>query len=393
MSLFKTYLFATVLAVAPISSAACQQIPASTASWQKASAAIPFKLYRGTRVVVPGTINGRSVEFLLDSGAGVTTVDSVYAREIGLPAGQKIHAQGAGGAVEAELVSGVTLAVGGVTLSNATVAVMDLSQVAKAIGRPIPVVLGRELFDNTVLTFNWDAAMLTIANPDGFVAPVNARALTLGRKDRLNTVEVSVAGLPPIPAFLDLGAGHALSLPQKYWSTRKELSGLRYGEGQSGGVGGVHPTRNVIVPRVDFGGETFADVPVVLGQGANHGAVTEAKVGINLLRQFRTTMDLGRNRLYLEPLSQRVPFPRDRAGLRLDLEGNALVAAQVAPQGPAAAAGIKAGDRIVAVDGHKVDANFYESDQGDWSRRSAGTTIALTLGDGRTVRFQLADFY
>ena len=393
MQSLKTFLAATFLAVAPITAAACQQIPDSSATWQQASTTVPFDLYRGTRVVVDGTINGRPVEFLLDSGAGVTTVDRAYAKALGLPAGQKIQAMGSGGTVEAELVDGVTLAIGGVTLSNATVAVMDLSQVAKAVGRPMPVVLGRELFDNAVLTFDWAASTMTVADPKTFAAPAGARLLQLGRKDRLNTVEVSVAGLDPITALLDLGAGHALSLPRDYWSKHHALAGLRFGEGQSGGVGGTLASRNVIVPRVDFGGETFTEVPVVLGVGSSHGAVTEAKVGINLLRQFRTTMDLGRDRLYLEPLAQRPAFPRDRAGLRVDLEGKALVATQVSPQGPAAAAGLKAGDRILAVNGREVGPDFYEGDEAQWALRPAGTGVALTLGDGRVIRFQLADFY
>lgn len=393
MKAVKTLLGAAILAFAPITAASCQQIPEASASWRQASTSVPFDLYRGTRVVVAGTINGRPVEFLLDSGAGVTTVDRAYARTLGLPAGQKIEAMGAGGTVEAELVGGVTLAIGGVTLSNATVAVMDLSQVARALGRPMPVVLGRELFDNSVLTFDWAASTLIIADPKSFAAPPGARLLPLGRKDRLNTVEVSVAGLAPVTAFLDLGAGHALSLPREYWSAHRSLSSLRYGEGQSGGVGGMLASRNVIAPRVDFGGETFTDVPVLLGMGSKQGAVTEAKVGINLLRQFRTTMDLGRDRLYLEPLAQRPPFPRDRAGVRFDLDGDALVAAIVSPQGPAAAAGLKAGDRILAVNGRAVDAGFYDSDQGQWALGPAGTAAALTLGDGRVIRFRLADFY
>lgn len=393
MSFASKFLVAVAVACAPITAASCQQIPAATTSWANACADVPFKLFRGTRVVTAGTVNGHSVEMLLDSGAGVTVIDAAYARQIGLPKGMAIEAMGAGGTTAAELVSGVTLTLGGATFANATVAVMDMSPIAKALGRPMPVVLGRELFDNSVLTFDWERSLLGIADPKNFAAPAGARLLKLGRKDRLNTVEVSVAGLPPITAFLDLGAGLAMTLPKEYWTAHREIAGLKSADIQSGGVGGMIPARIVTVPRVDFGGERFTDVPVQLGVGEAHGAVKEAKVGINLLRQFRVTMDLGNDRLYLEPLASRVAFQRDRAGMRLDLDGDALVAAQVSPQGPAAAAGMKAGDRIVAVDGHRVGPDFYESAKSDWVRRPAGTPVALTLSDGRNVAFNLVDFY
>ena len=47
---------------------------------------IPFELFRGNRIVVPATLNGHPTEMILDTGASATTVDTAYARKIGLPA-------------------------------------------------------------------------------------------------------------------------------------------------------------------------------------------------------------------------------------------------------------------------------------------------------------------
>lgn len=394
-TLSKSLLIATALVAAPITAASCQQIPTAQANWSAAaSPTIPFELFRGNRIAANGTINGHAVEFLLDTGAGVTTVDRAFARQIGLPAGQKVEAQGAGGTVEAEIVTGVTLTIGSLTLVNAPVAVMDLAPVARGLGRPMTVVLGRELFDHSVVTIDWRAKSLTLAAPDRFAPPAGATTIALGRGgDRLNTVEVALAGLAPISGHLDIGNGGVLSLPQKYWETKPELTRLRHAESQSGGVGGLHGARLVTVDDVEFGGQRFTHVPVVLDQARGRHAVDEVNIGIGLLKPFRVTMDLGRDKLYLQPLPGPAEFIRDRSGLRTEFDGKALSLVFVSPGSPAAEAGLKAGDRLVAVDGQRVAADFYSSAASGWNQRPAGERVELGLADGRSVTVKLADYY
>ena len=86
------------------------------------SAAVPFELFRENRIIFNGRVNGIDTPMILDSGAGVTTIDRDFAKQIGLKPGMKISAQGAGGSQEAELVQDVTVEVGNLKLSGVTVA-------------------------------------------------------------------------------------------------------------------------------------------------------------------------------------------------------------------------------------------------------------------------------
>lgn len=383
---------AIAIAVAPVP-AACQQIPDPTVAWVAGQTDLPFHLYQGNRVVAPGTINGRAVEMLLDSGAGVTAIDTAYARSIGIGEGQKVPARGSGGMSEAELVSGVTLTIGGLKLTNVTAAVIDLSSIAKALGRPMNVVLGRELFDHAVIAIDWEKGRLAITDPATFKPATTSRTIALANDGTFNFTDIGVAGLPPVRAVLDLGNGGALSLPHDYWSKQPALAGLRHADTIAGGVGGQHASRAVTLPTVDFAGSRFTAVPATLHGPAPEGAVTHPNIGIGMLKPFKVVMDLGRDRLYLEPRANPPAFVRDRSGLRTMLGDGALTVRHVSPQGPAAAAGLKEGDRIVSVGTIKVDADFGKSVVSDWARGPAGTTVKLGLADGRSIDLTLADYF
>jgi S1-C subfamily serine protease len=85
--------------------------------------------------------------------------------------------------------------------------------------------------------------------------------------------------------------------------------------------------------------------------------------------------------------------PRPWLGLAADEVQGRLIVARVSPDGPADAAGIKAGDIILAVDREPVrsQADFYRK---VWGRGSAGTEIPLRVLqdiDIRDVRIKSID--
>ena len=369
-----------------------EQLAPPKVSFATQSHSVPFELFRGSRIIAPAVINGRKAEVLLDTGASATTIDRTYARSIGLPEGRKVTARGAGGVVEAEIVPGVTLEIGGMRFDNMTVAVMDMSLVSRGIGRPANIVLGREFFNSAVVSIDWAANRLHVSSHEAFRPAAAASELKLSRIGPFNTIPISIAGAPPINALFDLGNGGNLVLPRTYWGGRPELANLRFGEGRMGGVGGLHGARFAMIPQVTLGGRTFASVPGTLSEtGNDHEPEKMANVGIGLMKQFHVDLDLGRDRVYLTPRPDAPAFDRDRSGTRLELIGDRLKVAFVSPQGPSARAGLKEGDEIVAVDGRTVTADYYRTR--DWTRGPAGKSVILDRADGSRVTVILQDFY
>jgi len=354
--------------------------------------AVPFKLFRGNRIVVPARINGHDTHVMLDTGASLTTLNRDYARSIGIPPGFKIEGKGAGGNVEAELVSGLTMELGGYHATNASAGVIDLAPIERSIGMPISAIFGRDFFNSAVISIDWANSRLVVHSHETFKPAARATPLTLSKRGPFNTIQVSIAGAAPVEALFDMGNGAALVMPVTYWKDRPEVANLRSAGAMSGGVGGLHPARAVTVPQVGLAGQTFANVPAILSEGGNDRDPAQMTyVGIGLLKRFKVDLDLGRDRVYLTPRSDAPPFDRDRAGARFDLLGDRLKVVFVSPEGPAAAAGLREGDEVTAVDGVVVSSDYFS--RVDWSKAKPGTKVELTRADGSKVAITLADYF
>jgi len=367
-------------------------LPTPVVSVSAKPQAVPFQLFRGNRIVVPARINGHETHVMLDTGASLTTLNRDYARSIGLAPGFKIQAKGAGGNVDAELISGLTMDLGGYHAENASIAAMDLAPIERAIGMPISAIFGRDFFNSAVISIDWAKGQLTVHSHEAFKPSAEATALTLNKRGPFNTIQVSIAGAAPVEALFDMGNGGALVMPVTYWKDRPEVANLKSAGAMAGGVGGIHPARAVIVPQLLLAGQSFANVPAILSEGGNdHEPAQMTNVGIGLLKQFKVDLDLGRDRVYLTPRSDKPLFDRDRAGVRFDLLADRLKTSFVSPEGPAAAAGLKPGDEVTAIDGRPISADYYA--RADWTRSAAGAKVELTKADGTKLTITLADFY
>jgi hypothetical protein len=353
--------------------------------------AIPFELFRGQRIFLTGTVNGHATPIMLETGAGMTTIDQAFATQLGLSGGTTIQVRGAGGDVPGKIVSGVSIAAGSLRLNNLTVLVLDLASIERATGRVIPVLLGSEAFKAAAVTVDFPNNRLLFSDRSKFTPPQGATRIELGERQRVPTLDVSIAGLPPVTADLDLGNPGTLIIGNSYWKDQPQLSSLPHAEWQSGGLGGMKIARQAIIPNVEFGGRRFSGVPAMLNQDPAALPLDGANVGVGMFRPFKVTFDFAGKALYLNGPAEISALPRDRAGVQLELAKDRLKAVYVSPTGPAAAAGLKTGDEIVAVDGRPVNPHYY--DTADWTRAAAGRTVTLARADGSNVRVTLANYY
>lgn len=252
----------------------------------------------GDRLFVPVRINGVETEALLDSAAEATLIDASFARRIGLATGGVDLAKGTGGEQDVTFAQGLNIEAVGLDLTGVTAAVLDLSDIsARLIGKPLTVVLGRELFD---------AARLEIDIADGTisaVSPADAPAgveLPLKSMRGLETIPIRIEGHEADATF-DLGNGSEMLIgaafaAQAGLDAPDRITGARTG----GGVGGEVTRKLVRLREIEVGGARFADVEAGIDETETAEA---ANVGVRILKNFRITVDYADRRLWLQPLS------------------------------------------------------------------------------------------
>lgn len=364
--------------------------PGLSVSAQEAEVWIPLKLVNGL-MALRGSINGRPVDIILDSGAGSTVVDRALADTLRLPIGGTVNAIGAGGTTTGVRTGGFTLAFSGFSVDypeDAAVA-LDLSG-SGVIGVPLAVVLGRDFFESAVVDLDLPGQRIAISRSERFRPPSGAFSLPLRRDDkRLRWLEVSIAGQGMIPATFDLGSGLELEVSADHARRRGLLAGRRTSTSVVFGVEGVRPYTIATLPSLRIGGAVMRDIPVAV-TSPWQDPHTPAVVGMPVWRRFRLITDYAHDRLWLMPdraaLAQ--PFSKERSGIGARVEGSTLAVVHVAPGSPAARGGWRPGDRITAIDGRPASRELS-----GWGRGEPGVRHELTLQGGERRTLVLADYY
>lgn len=379
-------LIAALFAVALCTPATAQTVE------PKAGVAIAFQFPLERQLVFPIAINGQAAEAWLDSGAGATVVDAAFARRIGLQLGAPIQAHGVTGAVADVRLAQADLSAGGLSMPGRRVVVMDLSAVQRMVGRPVQVLLGRDVFDTAVADIDFQARRIALIPHEDFVAPGDP-SVPLKPSGDLRSVPISVAGVP-MEAILDLGNAGGLLIDQSFAEHYGLLDGRKQSTTLGVGADGAREELQTSADRVVLAGVTLDGVPMTAAP--NLSSKAPANIGLQVLSRFHLVIDFAGDRIWMTPYADAAtrPFRKNRAGLALVPDGGRLLVDHVARGSPADRDGWKKGDAIVAIDGQPAPKDGFAAAQAAlWVSGPAGRTVTLRLADGRTRKLTLADYY
>jgi predicted aspartyl protease len=272
-------------------------VTAAASAAQGAPDGYRLSLTRGSRLMIAVKINGRTVNALLDSAAEATIVDHTLAQAVHLDAGRAVVGHGSGrAAFGATLVSGVTLEALGLSLPNQTVAVADLSDVGRRLlGRPLDVILGREIFDAARLSIDIEGRRIRVVPRDR--EPPGMR-LGLETQHGVETIAVRVEAGTPTRATFDLGNGSEVLLSTALALRMRLLSdGRPIAQETGGGLGGETSRQIITLRSLEVAGRQFKDVPAAIDPQAS---ASDVNIGVAILRHFQITTDFAQHALWLD---------------------------------------------------------------------------------------------
>lgn len=255
-----------------------------------------IELFRN-RLFIPVSVNGTRVTALLDSAAEMSVIDDNLARRLRLRPGSDQPVNGSGGPEKGRFAHGLSLSAAGLHLRHMTAVVLDLRDLSqRLVGRPVSLILGREIFDTARLRV--DLARGTIAAVSRTAIPRGER-FTLVTAHGVETFPVSVEGGPPVRAEFDLGNGSEVLVGKAYAEQAGLLAPERIvGRSDGGGIGGKVSRDIVVLKSLTIGGRTFENVRAAIDATGTAGDVN---VGTSILRHFLITTDFPQRMLWLEP--------------------------------------------------------------------------------------------
>ena len=373
----------------------------SIAAGSKTSTTLPFELI-DNRVFVEVHLNGRGpFHFILDTGANGFSLADTTAQTLGLKTEEGGEAPGVGEK---------TVHVGSAHLAEARLGELQFGDLEAEVvpgydagsvfgTKPVDGVVGLEVFQHVVVKHDYVGKVLTFTLPDKFKYRRGGVVVPFERPRQIPVVDAELDGIRG-KFGVDTGARSSLLLYTPFVDQNRLRE--KYGahlEGVTGwGMGG--PVRSLLARagELRIGNVVVRDLVVRLStqkQGLTTSSAMAGLIGPDVLSQFDVTFDYSRSRIIFEKNSQ---YGRrdsyDRAGIWMGQEGEHFVVIDVIAGGPAAAAGVRQGDTILAIDGADTAKLVLPDVREKIRREPVGKEMTLLLdsaGKRHSVVFKLRD--
>jgi hypothetical protein len=337
-------------------------------------------------ILVPATLTSAagvdtSGDLVLDTGAGHLAVDLGLSRALGLSE----RVSGAA-AVEATDHPLALLRLGGLRFEQVwPVLAVDAGVIRRVTGRPVLGLIGQVILRDRVVVLDYASGTAALLPPErGSLAVPDGPPPSLSRSAVAVPFRVVADGKAVLQAravrpggsveselilILDTGAtktvlfGPSLDRRLPAWRSWPALRGLGAATLRGDAMASI-----VRLPGLELGppggaaGRSGVDAAVLGGELPRMleeavGGPVDGLLGYSFLKHFRVAIDYPRRLLWLDPGAGGVPDrPEEycQPGIQLESADGSIRVMAVARGSPAARAGVRAGDELVAVDGDPV---------------------------------------
>jgi membrane-associated protease RseP (regulator of RpoE activity) len=340
------------------------------------------------------------VWFIFDTGAESTVIDAELAKTLGLKPAGKIVGTGGAGTAEAVRFKSVSLRLPNIEISNLTIYGLPIDSFSAPLGKKIGGVIGYDIIKEFVVEIDYAARKINFYKPESYQYSGAGEVFALAFEENMPFIRANVAleGRAPISGKFEIDSGStgAVLFNTPFVKKHALLKSIaQTSETRIGGVGGTAQAYLGRVKSITVGRFTLEKVVARFSQ-STRGDYASAKfhglIGGEILRRFKTIFDYSRRRMILEPNAQfSEPFEIDMSGMKLlaDADDHSIVLVDdVVPNSPAAEAGVRGGDIIMAIDNRP--AKEFTLEQIRQMFKQDGREYLLNLKrDGKEVRAKI----
>ncbi|MFT6867392.1 MAG: hypothetical protein ACJA08_002234 [Cyclobacteriaceae bacterium] len=358
---------------------------------QKPITSISFELF-GDHIIIPVSIdNSRPLDFIFDTGSGLTVLDKTVAAELGL--GKDINLNETKNSME--VFKHNEIEINGFPMEkNIKVYATKLEHLEISLGRDIDGIVGYDLMHNHTIRINYGKKTIDIfehgkgpTSGDEILFDLNISIPTINGTVVLNNEEPHEGTF-----FVMTGAGTSLDFNSPFAKTYDVIN--KTGKHYSYVVKGLDDNETLHyeghVLSFAFGKQKIEDLPIGISQ-AKSGIQAHPHVGgiigNEILSMFDITIDVPGRRLYLEKNEHfGEALPVNCSGIDLQFahgEPNLLIH-RVFDNSPASEAGVKINDQLIAINDTPVS-TLALPDIKEMLRQS-GETVSLKIKQGDDIK-------
>jgi hypothetical protein len=320
---------------------------------------IPFEFIEN-HLYIKVIINGRERLWCLDTGAGMSVIDTAYARELGLKIEGDLKGHGAGQTVKVGFTTLPAFAIEGINFQKQNIIAIDITSLFRKWGYDVSGILGYDFLSRFVIKVDYANELLSFYDPETFEYQGKGEIINTPLVGNTFSIPVTVDGKYTGQWSVDLGAGsNSFHYPFAEENGFLKLKGVhRLGMG----AGGHFDEMMYRFKTLEVAGFTLKDplidFPLQTG-GAFGGSEESGNLGNSAFRHFVLYLDYKNQRMIFEKGKDFDKiFPVDRSGLQLVVsDSGAIEVFYAAENTPSAKAGFQAGDLIESING--IDASYF----------------------------------
>jgi hypothetical protein len=364
-------------------------------SWPKEGrATIPMR-YMNHELSIQAQVGGRNVWALLDSGAGLSVIDSTTALATSFQPAVQLEGAAATQKVSLGLGELRDVGLGKLLLPRLPVVSVPIPALdGFGIRRP-DFIAGFSIFASSVVRVDYKKSELVFAKAGTQLHTANASSLPIHMWSGKPMAEISLDGVTGY-IELDTGNGGSLAIAERWaelhgFPGERKTAAFRY----RGGAGTSESTSILMrVKRVSFG-------PIVVEN--SRGQIDDSPAGPNEVglvgneifsRCTAVIFDVPSRKIWFEPPCNR-PVPEQLSGWRLEHKPDPAVAnrpwlvGKIVPGGSAERAGLQSTDRLLSVGGKAavLDRTSFE----EQTAQAPGSKVKVEImRDGKKLTVELA---